>query len=271
MPSAATGRRYCTSRAAVADSQPGIPIPEAQDEPALDLGSPAGQVDHSRNSAPVPSAARLPQIRWQARPPGLPPDSRHSKSRARDTSDQMAQDTATAPAYSALSMFASYGRTCWRAGSPRPGRGEGERWPYGRGRSSPWPVARARHCHHGGAGRRPDRLATMTGWLVMTPGPCRGGCTGWSFWTVPGPRGRSDGCALSPPWLPRPPPGPGTGLPAAGGGPWQRGQALLASGWWREALAPKPPARAELDNLMRELGARAPAACGTDQPVRHDL
>jgi hypothetical protein len=93
MPPAATGRRYCTSRAAVADSQPGIRIPEAQGKPALDLGSPVGQVDHSRNSAPVPRAARLPQIRWQARLPSLPPDSRHSRSRARNTSDQMAQDS----------------------------------------------------------------------------------------------------------------------------------------------------------------------------------
>ena len=59
------------------------------------------------------------------------------------------------------------------------------------------------------------------------------------FWTGPGPRGRSDGCPLSPPSLPRPPPGPGTGPLDAGSGPWQSGQALLASGWWRGALARK--------------------------------
>jgi DDE superfamily endonuclease len=62
------------------------------------------------------------------------------------------------------------------AAGPRPGRGEGERWPYGRGRSSPWPVARARHCHHGGAGGAGlTAQATMTGRLVMTPGPWRRG------------------------------------------------------------------------------------------------
>ena len=81
--------------------------------------------------------------------------------------------------------------------------------------------------------------ATMPGWLVMTAAPS---CGGWSccpFWTGPGPRGRSDGCPLSPPLLPRPPSGSGTGPPAAGDGPWQRGQALLASGWWRGALVRK--------------------------------
>jgi len=92
----------------------------------------------------------------------------------------------------------------------------------------------------------------MTGWLVMTPGPWRGGCTGWSFWTVSGLRGRSDGCALSPPWFPRPPSGPGTGLPAAGGGPWQRGQALLASGWWRG-----PWHRSAGPGRVRQLATRA--------------
>ena len=33
--------------------------------------------------------------------------------------------------------------------------------------------------------------------------------------------------------------GPGTGAPGAGSGPWQRGRALLGSGWWRGAWAPK--------------------------------
>ena len=82
--------------------------------------------------------------------------------------------------------------------------------------------------------------ATMTGWPVMTARPRRG--CGWPlcpFWTGPGPRGRADGCPLSLPSLPRPPPGPGTGPLAAGSGPWPSGQALLASGWWRGALARK--------------------------------
>ncbi len=67
-------------------------------------------------------------------------------------------------------------------------------------------------------------------------------CCGWPscpFWTGPGPRGRADGCPPSLPSLPRPPPGPGTGPLAVGSGRWLSGQALLASGWWREALARK--------------------------------
>ena len=72
----------------------------------------------------------------------------------------------------------------------------------------------------------------------MTARTGRGcGCPGCPFWTGTGPRGRSDGCPLSPPSLPRPPPGPGTGPLDAGSGPWPSGQALLASGWWRGALA----------------------------------
>ena len=80
--------------------------------------------------------------------------------------------------------------------------------------------------------------ATMPGWLVMTAGPR---CCGWPcpFWTRPGPRGCSDGCLGSPPLLPRPLSGPGTGPPGAGGGPWPRGRALLATGWWRGAWARK--------------------------------
>ena len=72
----------------------------------------------------------------------------------------------------------------------------------------------------------------------MTAGPrcCGAVCP---FWTGPGPRGRSDGCPLSPRLLPGPLSGPGTGPPGAGSGPWPRGQAPLASGWWRGALARK--------------------------------
>jgi hypothetical protein len=73
--------------------------------------------------------------------------------------------------------------------------------------------------------------ATMTGWLVMTARPRRPtGGPSCSFWTGAGPRGRSDGYPLSPPSLPRPPPGPGTGPLDAGSGPWRSGQALPASG-----------------------------------------
>ena len=116
---------------------------------------------------------------------------------------------------------------------------------------------------------------TMPGWLVMTARPRHptGGplC---AFWTGAGPRGRSDGCKLSPPLLPRPPPGPGTGPPGAGSGPWQSGQALLASGWWRGALARKRRPAAEVQenfrqqlDLMRKPGTQAPATAGTETPA----
>jgi hypothetical protein len=79
---------------------------------------------------------------------------------------------------------------------------------------------------------------TMPGWLVMTAGPR---CCGWPcrpFWTRPGPRGCSDGCARPPPLLPSPLSAPGTG-PPGGGGPWPRGRALLATAWWHGAWARK--------------------------------
>ena len=65
----------------------------------------------------------------------------------------------------------------------------------------------------------------------MTAGPrcCGRPCP---FWTRPGPRGCSNGCPGSLRLLPRPPSGPGTGPPGVGGGPWPRGRALLATGWW---------------------------------------
>ena len=97
----------------------------------------------------------------------------------------------------------------------------------------------------------------MAGWLVMTAWAQvlrRALCP---FWTGAGPRGRADGCPLSLPSLPRPPPGPGTGPPGAGSGPWRSGQALLASGWWRGALARKRRPRPRRDRTCREHPAAA--------------
>ena len=88
--------------------------------------------------------------------------------------------------------------------------------------------------------------ATMPGWLVMTAGPR---CCGWPcpFWTRPDPRGCSDGCARSSRLLPGLLSGPGTGPPGAGGGPWPRGLALLATGWWRGTWARKRRPRPRRD------------------------
>jgi hypothetical protein len=65
----------------------------------------------------------------------------------------------------------------------------------------------------------------------------------WAHVSLAELRALDDGSVLagprSPPLLPRLPSGPGTGPPAGGGGPWPRGQALLAPGWWRGALARK--------------------------------
>jgi hypothetical protein len=77
----------------------------------------------------------------------------------------------------------------------------------------------------------------MLGWLVTTAGP---GCSDWffcAFWTGEALGGCSNGCLLSPRLLPRLPSRPATGPPGAGGGPWPRGRALPASGWWRGTLA----------------------------------
>ena len=85
--------------------------------------------------------------------------------------------------------------------------------------------------------RRLGDNAGMAGDDSKAPSPLR-----WSLMRLldgAGRRGRPGGCKLSPPLLPRPPPGPGTGPPGAGSGPWPSGQALLASGWWRGALARK--------------------------------
>jgi len=108
--------------------------------------------------------------------------------------------------------------------------------------------------------------ATMPGWLVMTAGT--GCCGGWSlcpFWTGSGPRGYPNGCPLSPPLLPRPPSGPGTGPPGADSGPWPwasaAGFGLVAWGLGTEA-----PTRAEWQkyieqqkDLMRKRGIQVPA------------
>ena len=101
----------------------------------------------------------------------------------------------------------------------------------------------------------------------MTAGPRCGGrpC---SFWTGPGPRGCSDGCPVSPPWLPRPPSGPGTGPPGAGGGPWPRGRALLATGWWRGAWARKRRPRPRRDRTCNRTssGCNGRAGCASLAP-----
>ena len=84
----------------------------------------------------------------------------------------------------------------------------------------------------------------------------------------PGPRGCSDGWARSPRLLPRLWSGPGTGPPDAGGEPWPRGWALLATGWWRGGLGTEAPTPAEarqnsqqnIQRLQREGVLSKPAA-----------
>ena len=101
----------------------------------------------------------------------------------------------------------------------------------------------------------------------MTAGPR---CSGWPcpFWTRPGPRGCSDGCPVSPPLLPRPLSGPGTGPPGAGGGPWPRGRALLATGWWRGAWARKrrPRPRRERTCNRTSSGCKGRGCCASLGP-----
>ena len=102
--------------------------------------------------------------------------------------------------------------------------------------------------------------ATMPGWLVMTAGPrcCGRPCP---FWTRPGPRGCSGGCLVSPRLLPRLWSGAGTGPPGAGVGPWPRGRALPATGWWRGAWAPKRRPRPRRDRTCNRTCNRTSSGC----------
>jgi len=104
--------------------------------------------------------------------------------------------------------------------------------------------------------------ATMPGWLVMTARPRRRCCGPLcAFWTGAGPRGRSDGCKLSPLLLPRPPPGPGTGPPGAASGPWQSGRRC----WLRAGGVGPWHGSADRGRGAREL----PAANGPDAQAWH--
>ena len=125
---------------------------------------------------------------------------------------------------------------------------------------------------------------TMPGWLVMIAVArcCSVGLL--PIWMGPGPRGCSDGWARSPRLLPRLWSGPGTGPPDAGGEPWPRGWALLATGWWRGGLGTEAPTPAEArQNRSAEHpaaakgggvskpAATAPAAARTQTPAARRL
>ena len=123
--------------------------------------------------------------------------------------------------------------------------------------------------------------ATMPGWLVMTAGPR---CCGWAMPVLDGARPSGVLGWVSPvaPVVTQAAVGPGTGPPGAGSGPWPRGRALLATGWWRGAWARKRrprPRRAEHEqniqrlqrDLLREPGTKAPATAGTQTPAARRL